>query len=135
MQDQNLQRAAIWSVREKAWGLFFVLFSIQFIALATIITWHEINSNTQGSWPDVIIAIGRGLGSWVLVIAAESIIISESMMFLSERYIMRRYLQGRAEGKAETFREWEEWNRRREAAAAAGEPFTEPPPSLNGQKP
>lgn len=34
-----------------------------------------------------------------------------------------------AEGRAEANLEWEEWNRRREAALARGEPFTEPTPS------
>ena len=38
----------------------------------------------------------------------------------------------RAEARAEVQAKWEEWNRRREAAAAAGEVFTEPPPSLTG---
>ena len=51
---------------------------------------------------------------------------------LSEWYRERRYLRGRAEGAAENQRKWEEWNGRREAAAARGEPFSEPPPSLNG---
>ena len=49
---------------------------------------------------------------------------------ISEWYRERRYLQGRAEGAAEKQREWEAWNRRREAAAR-DEPFNEPPPSLN----
>ena len=42
--------------------------------------------------------------------------------------------EGRAEGHAEGFeqasRRWEEWNQRREAAAAAGEKFDEPPPGM-----
>jgi membrane protein implicated in regulation of membrane protease activity len=41
--------------------------------------------------------------------------------------------EGRSEGLSEGFedasRMWQEWNRRREAAVAAGEEFTEPPPS------
>ena len=51
-----------------------------------------------------------------------------------EVYLKRRdgkfregYPEGHAEGRAETHKEWVEWNRRREA----GEPFNEPPPSLN----
>ena len=38
---------------------------------------------------------------------------------------------GLAEGRAETDREWEGWNERREAAIARGEPFAEPPPSVS----
>ena len=37
--------------------------------------------------------------------------------------------QGFAEGCAEANREWEDWNRRREAALARGETFSEPTPS------
>jgi len=36
--------------------------------------------------------------------------------------------EGRAEGRAEAYREVAEWNRRRMAAEARGEKFTEPPP-------
>ena len=36
--------------------------------------------------------------------------------------------EGREEGRAEAYREVAEWNRRRMAAEARGEKFTEPPP-------
>lgn len=36
---------------------------------------------------------------------------------------------GRAVGRAMADREWEDWNRRYEAALERGEPFAEPPPS------
>ena len=39
--------------------------------------------------------------------------------------------QGREQGFAEANSLWEEWNNRRLAAEAAGQPFTEPPPSLH----
>ena len=41
--------------------------------------------------------------------------------------------EGKAEGRAEAYREVAEWNKRRLAAEARGEKFTEPPPgaSLN----
>ena len=42
---------------------------------------------------------------------------------------------GHAVGRAMADREWEAWNRRREAALARGEPFAEPPPSRNGARP
>ena len=66
--------------------LFLILFSIQFTALSGLVIWHEISSYTGGPWPDVIIKVGQGIGPWVLVIAGESIIISESVMWVSERY-------------------------------------------------
>ena len=45
------------------------------------------------------------------------------------------FAQGFAEGFEETNRDWEAWNRRREAAIARGEPFAEPTPSRNGARP
>ena len=39
-------------------------------------------------------------------------------------------LEGRGEGRVEADFKWRAWNDRRERAAASGEPFNEPPPSL-----
>ena len=39
-------------------------------------------------------------------------------------------LEGRGEGRVEADFKWRAWNDRRERAAASGEPFDEPPPSL-----
>ena len=41
---------------------------------------------------------------------------------------------GRQEGRQETaaqLKAWEDWNGRRETAQANGQPFTEPPPTLD----
>lgn len=68
---------------------------------------------------------------------------------LAERYLKKRYAEGRAEGEAEGRAEGRaegeevahslyppeirEWNRRRLEAEARGEDFNEPPPSVNGR--
>ncbi len=39
--------------------------------------------------------------------------------------------EGRAQGIAESHRAWTAWNARRMEAEARGEPFDEPPPSLD----
>ena len=44
---------------------------------------------------------------------------------ISDRSLRRE----RARGRAEEHLRWEEWNKRRLVAEAAGEEFTEPPPS------
>ena len=41
--------------------------------------------------------------------------------------------EGRVQGREEANARWEAWNARREAAAAQGIPFDEPPPSDNGR--
>ena len=60
-------------------------------------------------------------------------------MFLADKYIIRRNLrereegrdEGREEGRDEVYAALEAWERRRDAAAADGEEFTEPLPSRN----
>ena len=42
--------------------------------------------------------------------------------------------QGRAEGRAE-IQQWREWYQRQTEAQQKGQPFTEPPPNLNGDTP
>ena len=46
-----------------------------------------------------------------------------------ERMREERGAEDIAEGRAMADREWEDWNRRYEAALERGEPFAEPPPS------
>ncbi len=56
---------------------------------------------------------------------------------LAERYLRRRYsegrvegrVEGRAEGRMEENQRWMAWNERRERALDEGRPFDEPPPS------
>lgn len=45
---------------------------------------------------------------------------------------MEGRVEGRMEGRAESDAMWRAWNERRERAAASGEPFHEPPPSVEG---
>ena len=55
-------------------------------------------------------------------------------IFKQQRYDLghRRGLeQGSQEGRQTQQKAWEDWNRRRETAQANGEPFTEPPPTLD----
>ena len=54
--------------------------------------------------------------------------------WLEETLEKRRQRQIRTaaeNARAEVQKAWAEWNRRREAAAAAGEEFTEPPPGID----
>ena len=116
--------------------LYLFLFSAQFIALSAFITWYEIAVNTADGWPQTIIAIGNGISPWVIVIVADSALLTEATMLVSqyliEKYRNKRHREGRAEGRAEGREEerqqWVAWNRRRMEAEAANRPFTEPPP-------
>ena len=43
--------------------------------------------------------------------------------------------QGIEQGRVEKQRQWQQWYQRQMEARAKGEPFTEPPPTLNGDTP
>ena len=47
---------------------------------------------------------------------------------LAERYLRRRYREGRAEERGERDAEWRAWLRRFREAEVRGEPFDEPAP-------
>ena len=119
------ERTAIWSVPEGWQTWFFILFSVQLLSLTGFVVWYEVSLNAADSWPETILAIGRGASPFVILIAAESFILTEVAEMISERYLEKRYRDGRAD----EYQRWVEWNNRRLAAEAAGEPFDEPPPS------
>ena len=154
LQDER-ERAAIWSIPIGWRLLYLLLFSTQFIAVSAVVAWYEIAVNTADTWPQTIIAIGNGISPWVIVIVADSAIITEATMLVSqyliEKYHNKRRREGREEGikigeergikvgeergikvgREERQQQWEEWNRRRMEAEAANRPFTEPPPGQN----
>ena len=125
---QNRRRVAIWSVPEDWQRLYFILFSIQFLAATVLVAWHKASSKGANSWPDTLIDIGQTMSSLAIGVAAVSYIVTEVVVVLSEWYREWRYNKGVADGIAKNQKEWEAWNRRREQAAAEGREFTEPPP-------
>ena len=113
--------------------LYFFLFSIQFLVASALVTWYKVASKTAAaSWPDTLIDIGQIISSLTIVIAAESYIVTEVVVVLSEWYREMRYnkgvADGMARGMAQNQKEWENWLRRKETAEAEGREFTEPPP-------
>ena len=113
--------------------LYFFLFSIQFLMASVLVTWYKVASKTAAaSWPDTLIDIGQIMSSLTIVIAAESYIVTEVVVVLSEWYREMRYNKGvkdgMARGVAQNQKEWENWLRRKETAEAEGIEFTEPPP-------
>ena len=68
-----------------------------------------------------------------VVSAAAAFVIVEGTMLLAERYLKKRFEEGKAEGREEGKLEmWQaymrEWERRRDEAEERGLEFTEPPP-------
>ncbi len=71
------------------------------------------------------------LAPLVIVAAAHSVIIVEGVPMLAERFLKRKFNEGKAEGKANQNRVWEGWLKRKEEAEANGTPFDEPMPSMS----
>ena len=142
-------------MREEWQYVFFFLFTVQYAVLTALIAWHEVQTADGRPWQDTLIAIGQGIAPWSIPIAIDSVLATEVVVFLAEKYIIRRSQrereegleegreegrvegraegreEGREEGRDEVYAKVEAWERRREAASAAGEEFTEPPPSRN----
>jgi len=125
------QRASIWSVPEDWQKWYLALFNIQILCLLGLVCWHEVVTAPDGAGAiDVLVAVGSSMAGLIILVAAESIFLTDvtKMLFtmISDRYLRRE----RAKGRAEERQRWEEWNERRMAAEAANEEFSEPPPSL-----
>ena len=128
-EPERDQRVTIWSVPEDWQKWYLALFNIQILCLLGLVSWHEVATAAKADGPmDVLIAIGSSMAGLVVVVAAESIFLTDviKMLFtmISDRYLKRE----RAKGSLETHKKWEEWNERRLAAQASGVEFTEPPP-------
>jgi hypothetical protein len=112
---------------------------VQCLACLALLTWYEVTGNTTDSALGTVVAVGKGMGQLVIVVAAWTVTLLEGYsgaggavrraQMLAERYLRRRYREGRAEGRAERDAEWVAWLRRFREAEARGEPFDEPSPA------
>ncbi len=133
-ERERVQRASIWSVPEDWQKWYLALFNIQILCLLGLVCWHEVAAAPEGAGAiDILIAIGTSMVGLIILVAAESIFLTDmtKMLFtmISDRYLQRQRARGVAEGRAEERRKWEEWNEWRVAAEAAGEAFNELLPS------
>lgn len=130
-------RISIWSISE-AWGVvYYILFSLQITVVICLISWQEIFHNTDDTPTETLIAIGQGTAPLVITIAAETLVILltlEGTVMLAERYLKRRYEEGREEVLRRQKRyntRLKAWNARRLKSEAEGEPFDEPLPDFD----
>lgn len=145
--DPNRERESIWSVPPGRVAQYFGLFTL-FASLGLgFLLWYEIFENTGDTVPETIRDIIQGLGLNAAGSAGLSLQIIEGpkVVTVLADYITKKWLnplkeqlreegreQGREEGSQQTAvrlnAEWRGWIERRDAAAARGEPFDEPPP-------
>ena len=142
---RNSRRESIWSVSATWKTAFFSLFSVSTLTTSCLITAHLIANRGDASIMETYMAITEKVfvngGALGLTIYAITETLETAMVLanylrqnllepLKERQRMEGRVEGREEGRVESYAEWRAWNDRREKAAARGEPFDEPPPSL-----
>ncbi len=134
-------RESIWSVPARWQTIYFTMFNACFIAGTALTISHEccVERSSDGVVKSLLDII-QGGATAAIFSAAIALMVTEGWTMLStiltrktEEYLAKRYEQGRAAGRAEARAETlvavEEWNRRRLAAEAKGEPFDEPLPA------
>ncbi len=143
------ERESIWSVSEQWKALYFPLFTALTIIGAGYVVWHGITHRPPGDIHDALVAIILRLAPTIIVSAGVSFVttelgrytamLSDVLREKTDKWIAKRRKEERekirAEGQEEAHAQrqklWEDWNNRRMESAAKGEPFDEPPPSLN----
>lgn len=127
-------RESIWTIPARLKRWYFALFSIQ-VVIATVVLVRAAlaGENTRGV-EAVLIYLWQYMAPAAVASAAFTLVIVDGInglmvlsTWLEETLEKRRRRQIRAAVESERQR-WLDWNRRREAAADAGEEFTEPPP-------
>lgn len=141
------ERESIWTIPAKLKRWYFALFSIQVVIATAWLVRTAILDESRNGVPDILtflwlnmapVAVSSATFALVIVDTANGIMVLST--WLEETLEKRRQQQikaaeerGLARGRAELQKlqkDWQDWNRRREAAVAAGEEFNEPPPGL-----
>jgi uncharacterized membrane protein len=80
--------------------LYFILSVALVNCLTVLVVWYEIFLSPARSWPETATAIGQGVGA-SLAVTLMIFANVEVAMLLSERYRMKRFNEGKQEGKQE----------------------------------
>ena len=151
MKKQDKDRESIWSVAREVKTLYFLAFVILVVLGVGLLTWREVTQGDGAGPLEIVLAIWEDSAKIVTGSVGISVVVAEIVRYVMvlSRHLEERLervreqrreegrVQGREEGRAvgltEANARWEAWNARREAAAAQGIPFDEPPPSDNGR--
>ena len=102
-------------------GVYLIVFTVQFIGWLGVAVLRDSDA----------IAVLHVMSPAVVVSTATTYVLVQGMIMLAERYLKRRYAEGKAEGEANAYAKIRDWLKRKEAAESRGEPFNEPPPMRN----
>ena len=117
-------------------NIFLVIYGILFSVGVGLIVYRGPDGDAVG-WVDQVIWIWGATAPLAAVAVPGAVVLTEIARWIMvlaawlENRLERSREEYRAKLRAETDREWEGWNERREEAVARGEPFSEPPPSVS----
>ena len=119
-------------------GLYLALLAAALAVGLAVVSWYEIRHNTTDGLLETFLAVADHMEAVVVFAAATIYIGVEGGSMLAERYLRRRYREGREDGREEGLEEgrkeawtaWTAWHERWQAAQSRGEPFDESPPKM-----
>ena len=143
------ERESIWTIPARLKRWYFALFSIQVVVAAVWLVRTAIVDGSRNGVPEILTylwlnmapaAVSSATFALVVVDTAKGIMVLST--WLEDELKKRRQRQiksavekavGKAveEARTKERQRWVDWNRRREAAAAASEDFNEPPPGID----
>ena len=127
-------------VNETRAGLGLALFAVASLIGLFGVTWLEIRHNTTDGVLETTVAIIHTMQSVVVVAAAWVYLTVEGSAMIAEKYLKKRYQDGRQDGRQEGLQEgrheaqaaWTAWYEQWQEAKRRGEDFDEPPPEMKG---
>ena len=143
-------RRAAFDILARRIGRFLAIFFGLWALLAGLLSYARIVTaeNPPLEWPEIVIIVIVAAASAVGVAFPLAVGLVEGLpMVLAKLYTDRIREEAREEGRAEgqqaareegrqegaklMLTRWQEWNRRRQAAEQAGQPFNEPEPGMD----
>ena len=135
-------RESIWSIPARLKRLYFALFTIQTIIAIILLTLTALADQSLTGIPAKTLFVWQNTAPAAITSATVALILTDAwnlIMVLStwledelkkrrQRQLDAAVKKAVAEALAQERSRWEEWVDRRDAAAAAGQEFTEPPP-------
>ena len=145
MSDHSAQREgqhrreSVWSIDQGRRVAFFLLFVLQTTIWTILITIEDIAHGGHNSIRSLAIAVAQGVSPLIIVNVATTVILLQGveLMLFTREYLRDRFIKPMleereardiAKGRSEMYQKWDEWNRRRLSAEAAGIRFDESPP-------
>ena len=148
-EQQNAERSSLFTVKDIESALIY--FTCMTGLYPFVVIAHEIYHGWKGGWETTYLILKNvptffGIATTLIVFKEGADMIFRRWQEAKKANQAEREAianaaraegieRGRAEGVAETQQQWREWYQRQSEAQEKGQPFTEPPPNLNGDTP